>query len=231
MSALPAGACTFWQRAELREIDAHGFGYRPTLSDDECAAAAEREETEDEKDPACGTCACCIESAAELVADPDFSAAMSLDLCSVCRKPTHASESDELGRCETCAAKAGQPHAKPAEAGHIAKHNGIPIPLGHRAFLIEQLPDESATTWPADLDQMPESDLAVLARVRAKVAALPRKVGAVSLRKEERETLWAWAYNCLSNRPDPVGAYTTLRERLWYEPIDRAARTAAKAPA
>lgn len=27
---------------------------------------------------------------------------MKLDLCSTCQQPAHASETDELGRCETC---------------------------------------------------------------------------------------------------------------------------------
>lgn len=108
-SPLPGDACTYWQRVEIREINEHGFGFTPTLSEEECEERHLAEEAADAKDPPCGHCTACVASDVE---DDGFSHAMSLDLCLVCRQPAHASETDELGRCASCAAKAGQPHAE-----------------------------------------------------------------------------------------------------------------------
>lgn len=38
-------------------------------------------------------------------------AELGITLCPDCDEPTHASESDDTGRCAACAAAAGEPHA------------------------------------------------------------------------------------------------------------------------
>ena len=43
-------------------------------------------------------------------ADRAHTASADVDLCPGCHAPTHASESDDEGRCATCAAAAGEPH-------------------------------------------------------------------------------------------------------------------------
>ena|GEM_PF-5984285 len=46
--------------------------------------------------------------------------ARSPDACPGCRRPVHASESDDEGRCARCAESAGEPHA-PVEARQRAR--------------------------------------------------------------------------------------------------------------
>jgi hypothetical protein len=46
-------------------------------------------------------------------APTEFYYAPAITRCSVCDKPAHASETDDLDRCEACAAAAGEPHVRP----------------------------------------------------------------------------------------------------------------------
>jgi hypothetical protein len=39
-------------------------------------------------------------------------AELGITTCPDCDEPTHATESDDTGRCATCAAAAGEPHAE-----------------------------------------------------------------------------------------------------------------------
>jgi hypothetical protein len=39
-------------------------------------------------------------------------AELGITVCPDCDEPTHATESDDTGRCATCAAAAGEPHAE-----------------------------------------------------------------------------------------------------------------------
>lgn len=65
MKPLPDDACSFWHRAQMREIDMHGFGFTPSFSEAQAEAIHDAEEREDEKDPPCGLCVCCLEAVAE----------------------------------------------------------------------------------------------------------------------------------------------------------------------
>jgi hypothetical protein len=59
------------------------------------------------------------------------------------------------------------------------------------------LPTQAAG-WPQDLDLPSDESRAALERVRRKLVECPG--GNVSLDSEERDALWNWCYNLMSNR-------------------------------
>ncbi len=62
MSELPADACSYWQRAQMRDIDETGFGCSPfdLMTEKQVDLYIADQDAADEKDPPCGTCTCCV---------------------------------------------------------------------------------------------------------------------------------------------------------------------------
>lgn len=62
---LPADACSYWQRAQGRDADDDGFGCSPwsLMTPEQAEVHQLAREQEDDQDPPCGKCVCCLESA------------------------------------------------------------------------------------------------------------------------------------------------------------------------
>jgi len=71
---LPADACSFYQRAQFRNIDDDDFGADPwgLMSNEQIETHEAARDAEDEKDPPCGKCSVCAEVAAQDESVPEW---------------------------------------------------------------------------------------------------------------------------------------------------------------
>lgn len=108
---LPDDACSYWRRQLSRyiaEAADDAFGYRLAMTVEECELLDGRERHEDERDPACGTCSCCVDDDCAICLGSDsivvdgieqLCPACTLDECADCGKST-APGTPEPHECE-----------------------------------------------------------------------------------------------------------------------------------